>query len=181
MECHNISFKCVPCNRKFKWKRSFVRHSRECRNASPIYNCSKCDFFSFRKFSLERHTVDIHDGKKTEKVDNAMERSAERTHMSSSQEFSCLFIGGDKKIYAYRFNDNNKSKPKVIATFDCAFVIEGIDCVNDMLVIIGGNMCVVKTISHNEDKISLEDKETISLTSKVEMFLFKSDVLARES
>ena len=109
MECHNISFKCVPCNRKFKWKRSFVRHSRECRNASPIYNCSKCDFFSFRKFSLERHTVDIHDGKKTEKVDNAMERSAERTHMSSSQEFSCLFIGGDKKIYAYRFNDKNKS------------------------------------------------------------------------
>ena len=110
-----------------------------------------------------------------------MERSAERAHMCSSQEFYCIFIGGNKKLQAYRFNDKKKSKPKVTETFDCAFIIEGIECVNDLLVIIGGNMCVVKTISHNEDKISLEDKETISLTSKVEMFLFKSDVLARES
>ena len=163
MESHNNGYSCIPCRKKFKWKQSFVRHSKECKNASPIYTCDECDYFSFRKYVLHNHRLDQHEGNKTPDLEDTRQSQVHPTYICGSDQFSCLFIGGGKIVNIYGFDEN--ANLKYLHSYNSPLNIEGIACSGNMLAILGGDKSFVQKLIADSVQISLEDKEVLSFIS----------------
>ena len=163
MEFHGVKFVCTPCKKEFKWKQSFVRHSLECRNAIAVYTCNQCDYFSFRKYNLQRHNLDQHTGNPVPSLDEATEKPVPSTHMCANENFPCIFLGGEKSVIAF----NVGSKVTRLGSLSLPFEVKGLTCHNDFLIVIGSLECHIKSITLNNDSIHFGDKATISIDSSV--------------
>ena len=57
-QCHSDSYVCPECKSKIKSQTNYIRHLKECKKIANVYNCSKCNFVSFCKDTLQTHNIE---------------------------------------------------------------------------------------------------------------------------
>ena len=165
-ECHKETFECPDCKTNFKFKYNYKRHLLECRKVGKTFECSKCDYITFRKDTLETHEIVQHSPVE-EHLSNVSQRPKPHLSICSVLSDTMIAIGSGNKVEVFSLEAPYCASFKSFGSKTFNFQIKSFDNYDCYLSIVGENQYDCVKLICNDDILSFEEVKKEVFSEKI--------------
>ena len=131
----------------------------ECKNTGHVYECSECDYVSYRKVNTERHRLSQHVDKPVN-IDKLNEKVIPQTVIQCSDDQMFVFICSGKKLSVFKMVEDSLVN---FGTSLFTFNVESLETHGDLLVTCGQLNCCIDKFSIENDKVVFENVDNFEI------------------